>query len=241
MTKTENPEAAKEVNKKATVSELVGKLFGKPGSMTSKQRIALIGEIILTATFGGKIRELDKRIEKNNSVANNKEKVNKPVAEDEKEEAIENPDNKPEGPGNRLADIAKSFIKVINPDFRTPDVKGGILACAKVVTTILQKAGLSDAIILSVDATARKLKKEGWKEVAKPPKPGDVIVWAPTGGYIRDPKGVSVAKGHRHIGIALNDTTAVSNSSRKKMAVEHNIFTKRPVEKILRAPTDMAA
>ena len=75
----------------------------------------------------------------------------------------------------------------------------------------------------------------------KPPHPGDIIIWGPTGGYIMDDNGVAVTKGHRHIGIALDDKRCVSNSSRQKMPVEHNIFTGRPVEKILRAPADLAA
>lgn len=239
MTNTEKPKAARATKEKSTVSKLLEKFWADFASLSGTERIRRIGEIFFAATIGKYIGErqlLKNDIEKKQkAVASKKKKEG--IPQDAEDDTVE----KKESVGKRLADIAKKFVGVINPDFRTSDVRGGVLGCAKVATTILKEAGLIDAILLGVDATARKLKKEGWKEVKKPPHPGDIIVWAPTGGYIKDPNGADVAKGHRHIGIAINETRAVSNSSRKKMPLEHNIFTKRPVEKILRAPAKMAA
>ena len=78
----------------------------------------------------------------------------------------------------RIVDKAKSFIGVARPEFRTPEVQGGTLACAKVASTILYEAGFIDAIYLNCDATRNALLKKGWRAVPGKPgneEPGDVV------------------------------------------------------------------
>lgn len=58
-----------------------------------------------------------------------------------------------------------------------PDTKNGKLACAKVVTIILQKAGIVDRHALGVRHVESALKD--WRKIESPKdlKPGDVVVW----------------------------------------------------------------
>lgn len=58
-----------------------------------------------------------------------------------------------------------------------PDTRNGKLACAKVVTIILQQAGIVSRISLGVRHVESALKD--WEKVESPKdlKPGDVVVW----------------------------------------------------------------
>lgn len=58
-----------------------------------------------------------------------------------------------------------------------PDTKNGDLACAKVVTIILQKAGVVDKVSVGVRHVESALTR--WKQIKSKSdlKPGDVIVW----------------------------------------------------------------
>lgn len=206
----------------------------KPGPL--KNMIAII-----TGFFSFKLANLKEDVEQTkNEKGNETTTETKSEEEDSKEddnESVATPEKKRETIAEYIANTAKKFIDVVNPDFRTAEVKGGVLGCAKVATTILKEAGVLNTIVPGVSSAVNLLENENnWKRVKRPPRAGDVIIWAPTGGYEKDEGGVEVAKGHRHIGIALNATRAVSNSSWKKMPIEHDIFKKRPVEIILRAP-----
>jgi hypothetical protein len=58
-----------------------------------------------------------------------------------------------------------------------PDTRNGALACAKVVTIVLQKAGIVDRYSLGVRHVEAVLKD--WPKVDNPKdlKPGDIVVW----------------------------------------------------------------
>lgn len=58
-----------------------------------------------------------------------------------------------------------------------PDTGNGRLACAKVVTIILQKAGIVDGYSLGVRHVEAALKD--WQKVEDPKhlKPGDIVIW----------------------------------------------------------------
>lgn len=146
--------------------------------------------------------------------------------------------------GKNLADSANSWAEMKDDDpklkqFRTNDVNGGSLACAKVVSTILKAQGQLDRVELGVDATADALKKKGWVDVqpqGEKPQPGDVIVWAAVGGGVKQsPNGPIVSEGHKHIGIATGPNECISNSSAQKRPRKHSIYTGRPIVAILRA------
>jgi hypothetical protein len=68
-------------------------------------------------------------------------------------------------------------IKLYGIRTNGPDTRNGELACAKVVTIILQKAGVVDRTLLGVRHVEAAL--DGWKKVESPKvlKPGDIVVW----------------------------------------------------------------
>jgi lysozyme family protein len=137
----------------------------------------------------------------------------------------------------RVVEIARKYVGREVPEFRTREVRGGKLACAKVATTILQEAGYLDDIELKVDDARDALIRNGWRASNEPAEPGDVVIWAPTRRKIRRTQGaLQIIPGHRHIGIALGPNWAVSNSSDLGMAREHIIYTGRRVEALLKPP-----
>jgi hypothetical protein len=143
----------------------------------------------------------------------------------------------------RIASIARTYAGAPREEFRTGEVEGGRLACAKVVSTILQEAGFLDKTIWGVDATVSELLSRGWTYSQDKPEAGDVVVWAPvskpTAETVDDAP--AAQKGHKHIGIVTGPNAAVSNSSIKGMPVQHAIYTGRPVEAILKPPAMSAS
>ncbi|MDD3148931.1 MAG: SH3 domain-containing protein, partial [Candidatus Riflebacteria bacterium] len=97
--------------------------------------------------------------------------------------------------------VAEAKKLVGSTAFRTSDVAGGRLACAKVVTTALKNAGALSQVHLNCRSTVTDLKSKGWKEVKVPPfAEGDVITWKTydyTGDGIKDPD--------THIGIIIKE------------------------------------
>jgi hypothetical protein len=168
----------------------------------------------------------------------------------------EQPKQQPQGKesGERTAELsparkkivktALGYVDVPRPEFRTPEVNGGSLACAKVASTILCESGMLDNVILGVDGVRGALLKRGWKMTDNPAEKdieaGDIVIWAPVGAGKTCPTNngntPSVSAGHKHIGIAVNGAEAVNNSSSQKMPVTSRIFNGRPVEAILKPP-----
>ena len=128
--------------------------------------------------------------------------------------------------------VASARALVGSTDFRTSDVSGGRLACAKVATTALKNAGALDRVYLNCRDSVKALKAKGWVEVTPPPyQEGDVITWKTydyTGDGIKDED--------THIGIILkegNTYKAMNNSSslRTPRISEINIA---PISRVLR-------
>lgn len=114
--------------------------------------------------------------------------------------------------------------------FRGSDVKGGKVACAKVVSAALKKAGVIDRVILGVPALVSEIKKKGFKEVKAPPfQAGDVVTWRT---YDRNRDGKK--DNDTHIGIVDSNGQAISNSSSRKMPRRHAV-NYAPICRVLRA------
>lgn len=73
----------------------------------------------------------------------------------------------------------------------SPNLRGGIVGCARVSSTILRDAGVLDKIIDGVEPASAELEKRNWQRVDgnSTPEPGWVVVW------VRGPTG------HKHIGV----------------------------------------
>ena len=128
--------------------------------------------------------------------------------------------------------VASARALVGSTNFRTSDVSGGRLACAKVATTALKNAGALDKVYLNCRDSVKALKAKGWVEVTPPPyQEGDVITWKTydyTGDGIKDED--------THIGIILkegNTYKAMNNSSslRTPRISDINIA---PISRVLR-------
>jgi hypothetical protein len=91
--------------------------------------------------------------------------------------------------------------------------RGGEISCAFYASSVLTLAGLLDGVKVTVHRTISAMEKAGWHKVAKP-KAGDVIIWGETiflGGDV-----------HKHLGFYVGGNKAVSNSSVKKIPVQHH-------------------
>lgn len=84
-----------------------------------------------------------------------------------------------------------------------PDTKNGDLACAKVVTIILLKAGVVDKISLGVRNVESALKN--WKQIKnkKDLRPGDIVVWTNIFKGRKDKK--CTGGGNCHVGIVTEN------------------------------------
>ena len=113
-------------------------------------------------------------------------------------------------------DIVKKYSKKGSFPY-APGLKGGVLGCAHVATTVLKKAGAIKSISYGCKQTIGLLQKAGWKKAKVPPyKAGDVIFWTQT-----DKK---KSKGPTHVGIIMesgNNVQAMSNSSSQKRPRYH--------------------
>ena len=113
-------------------------------------------------------------------------------------------------------DIVKKYSKKGSFPY-APGLKGGVLGCAHVATTVLKKAGAIKSISYGCKQTIGLLQKAGWKKTKVPPyKAGDVIFWTQT-----DKK---KSKGPTHVGIIMesgNNVQAMSNSSSQKRPRYH--------------------
>lgn len=123
----------------------------------------------------------------------------------------------------RVVETARMYIGSTN--FRGPDVAGGSLACAKVASTILHKAGVEIPVVLGVDMAKRLLLREHWEMYKGPPQAGDVIIWGKTPTRIVN----GVAKpGHGHIGIMTGSEFVVHNKWDAKMPMEEKATLNSP-------------
>ncbi len=131
----------------------------------------------------------------------------------------------------RIVSAAKALVG--STAFRTSDVAGGTLACAKVVSTALKNAGAISQVHLNVRSVVSDLRSKGWKEVTVPPfAEGDVITWKTydyTGDGIKDPD--------THVGIIIkegNSYKAMNNSSSLRTPRITDPYAIGPVTRVLR-------
>ena len=117
---------------------------------------------------------------------------------------------------NTAKEIVKKYSKKGSFPY-APGLKGGVLGCAHVATTVLKKAGAIKSISYGCKQTIGLLEKAGWKKTKVPPyKAGDVIFWTQT-----DKK---KSKGPTHVGIIMesgNNVQAMSNSSSQRRPRYH--------------------
>jgi hypothetical protein len=136
------------------------------------------------------------------------------------------------GSNNSLTSRIVSGIRGLigSTAFRGSDVKGGKVACAKVVSAALKKAGVIDRVILGVPDLVSEVKKKGFKEVKAPPfQAGDIVTWRT---YDRNRDGKK--DNDTHIGIVDSNGQAISNSSSRKMPRRHAV-NYAPICRVLRA------
>lgn len=131
----------------------------------------------------------------------------------------------------KIVSSAKSLVG--STRFRGPEVSGGRLACAQVVTTALKNAGALNNVHLNCRSAVTDLKSKGWKEVSVPPfREGDVILWKTydyTGDGIKDPD--------THIGIMVkegNTFKAMNNSSSLRTPRLSDPYSIGPITRVLR-------
>ncbi len=123
----------------------------------------------------------------------------------------------------RIASSIRSLLG--STQFRGSDVDGGNLACAKVVSTALQSAGVLSRVSLNCDQVVSDLRAAGWRAVNVPPyQEGDVVTWTTSRGP------------GRHIGIIVKNGSsfqAISNSSSERTPRVHSI-TYMPITQVMR-------
>lgn len=126
-----------------------------------------------------------------------------------------------------MVEIAKSYVGKAHAQFRTEEVHGGVLACAKVVSTILKEAGMIGSVEINVDKTVSLLKGIGWV-VTPEPVLGGVVVWDRTKDFP-----------NKHIGIVTGENESVNNSSYKREPIVTPIYSEeRAVLEFLAPPTE---
>jgi hypothetical protein len=111
----------------------------------------------------------------------------------------------------------------------------GDLSCAYFVSGLLSLFNLIDKPHATVTTVIKKLKETGWQQVADH-REGDVVVWE----EIFNNDGTK----HEHIGFALDNNDAVSNSTGDRKITKHHITygqngdgtPKRLVKEIYRYP-----
>jgi hypothetical protein len=107
-------------------------------------------------------------------------------------------------------------------------LRGGDLSCAYFLTFLLSAAGLVRSVHATVDGAVRDLEHSGWIKIEKPTT-GCVVVW--------EPAVQERGETHKHIGFYMGAGRAISNSSKKKVPVEHHatfgLKKRKPVRKII--------
>lgn len=97
-------------------------------------------------------------------------------------------------------------------DMKKDIMNGGGLSCAFFVSSITMLTGLSKNLHGTVDGTVRDLNESGWGEISDL-RIGAVIIWE---------KEIFDGEEHKHIGFYIGNNEAISNSSLKKVPVQHN-------------------
>ena len=96
---------------------------------------------------------------------------------------------------------------------KTDLLKGGKFSCAFFVTAVLSARGLIESMHATVIGTLKDLERFGWVKIDSPCR-GCILVWESIEQIEKEY--------HEHIGFYLGNGRAISNSSKKKVPVEHN-------------------
>jgi hypothetical protein len=89
----------------------------------------------------------------------------------------------------------------------TDIMKNGDLSCAHFVSCILYFFGLIGELHATVASTVEDMEASGWKKI-KEPRVGAILVW-------------EAVNENSHIGFYIGNGQAISNSSKKRMPIEH--------------------
>lgn len=94
-------------------------------------------------------------------------------------------------------------------------IEDGVLSCAHYVSSILQMHEMIIKRSTTVLGLISAMAESGWEEVSEPYEPGDVLVW--------EARTYDDGMEHMHVGFYLGNNMAVSNSTDKKVPVEHSL------------------
>ena len=102
----------------------------------------------------------------------------------------------------------------------------GNISCAVFVSGLLLMAEKIPTMKATVGSLEALLQAAGW-EVADSPEPGDIVFWEET---------EQVSGPHRHVGIAVSHTEAISHLDTNRTPGRHHITFNdtRPIERIYR-------
>lgn len=106
----------------------------------------------------------------------------------------------------------KTFYAQVNGK-KSDIMRNGNLSCALYVSAVLKLFDLIKKVHGTVKGTVHDMEKHGWKKVKLPQK-GDVIVWEAMQDEQRET--------HTHIGFALGNAKAISNSSKSRVPKKHH-------------------
>jgi hypothetical protein len=93
-------------------------------------------------------------------------------------------------------------------------VRDGQRSCALFVSSILHQFQLITLPHATVAGLERDLQESGWTRVESP-KAGDILIW--------EPKMQTDGEAHAHAGFYLDEDTAISNSDKERVPVQHHM------------------
>ena len=113
---------------------------------------------------------------------------------------------------NSIGSQTYRSIYVVNNGVIVDILEEGNLACAHFVSAILQNSGLLPSVHATVAGLEVALQKAGWYKTDTL-EVGVVIIWEAS----------TAQHGHPHIGFYVGNNAAISNSSKRKKIVKHDI------------------
>lgn len=105
-------------------------------------------------------------------------------------------------------------------------LRSGRLGCAYFVAFLLHHLRLIQEPHVTVEGLLKDMEASGWKRALRP-QPGAVVFWVPSGAHVK-------GEMHHHVGFLVDETHAISNSSRKGMPVKHHLTYGEKASKLYR-------
>jgi hypothetical protein len=109
--------------------------------------------------------------------------------------------------------LFRNFYVRTEADGEFDSLGDGEDSCAFFVSSIVVLMQKGEGVHGTVAATVQDLERSGW-EAADTPRAGDILVWEP-----RD----DGSEPHHHIGFAIGDGQAISNSSSQRSPQRHDL------------------